>query len=336
MMLKLICRTACVRVFHKRYVRRLKQALLLFALIHVNHTVSAYSDLVIFGDSLSDTGNVAQYLGADLPYPYYENRISNGPVAVDVLAARLGLSAGHSGILFFSGEGSNYAISGANAAGSDLHDLAAQFQSFLLDASQGVDAQALYLIMIGGNDVRDASVMGTAGETAAAVTAAVDAILQVLQALLDRGARNVLVSNAPDISKIPETDERALKHPGLHARAEQLSRDFNQQLREGIAQIDLDAQTRLYQFDLFEHFNAIVGQPGLHGFSNYQDPCFDFDSYSFHPQCDFERFVFFDSIHPTARVHELLGLAMHETLQGTAVPAPVINMAPIILYLLTD
>lgn len=45
-----------------------------------------FSDLVIFGGSLADTGNFASVTG-DLPPPYYMNRISNGPVATDVIAA---------------------------------------------------------------------------------------------------------------------------------------------------------------------------------------------------------------------------------------------------------
>ena len=331
MLSRLICGVVRSKEVLNCHVRRLQQALLFLALIHVNPYAFAYSDLVIFGDSLSDTGNVAQFLGEDLPFPYYENRISNGPVAVDVLADELGLSAGHSGILFFSGEGNNYAISGANAAGSDLHDLQSQFQAFLLDTTGFLDAEALFVVMIGGNDIRDASVMATSAESRAAVAAAVESILDVLEELLDRGAGTILVANAPDISKIPETSERALQHPGLHAWAEELSRDFNQRLQAGIEQLNVGDGADLYLYDLISHFNAIVDQPGAYGFSNTQDACFEYDSYSFHPQCNFDRFVFFDSIHPTARVHELLGLAMLEALEGTR-----IIMAPLIHYLLTD
>lgn len=43
-----------------------------------------YSDVYIFGDSLSDTGNLAS-VTADLPFPYYMNRVTNGPVAVEVI-----------------------------------------------------------------------------------------------------------------------------------------------------------------------------------------------------------------------------------------------------------
>ncbi len=46
----------------------------------------------MLGDSLSDTGNFAS-ITFDFPWPYYKNRVSNGPLAVDVLAAKRGLSA---------------------------------------------------------------------------------------------------------------------------------------------------------------------------------------------------------------------------------------------------
>ena len=55
-------------------------------------SADSFSRLYVFGDSLSDTGNAASVVN-DLPPPYYKNRFSNGPVAVEVLAKKLGLSA---------------------------------------------------------------------------------------------------------------------------------------------------------------------------------------------------------------------------------------------------
>ena len=51
-----------------------------------------FSTLVIFSDSLSDTGNLASVQG-DFPFPFFMNRVSNGPIMVDILADLLGLTA---------------------------------------------------------------------------------------------------------------------------------------------------------------------------------------------------------------------------------------------------
>lgn len=55
-------------------------------LLTLSRPVWAYSELIVLGDSLSDSGNLAS-LTIDFPWPYYENRVSNGALAVDVLAA---------------------------------------------------------------------------------------------------------------------------------------------------------------------------------------------------------------------------------------------------------
>jgi len=56
----------------------------------------AYSQVVAFGDSLSDTGNLLarlQPFGLTVPnVPYVDGRFSNGPVAVEVMADALGVT----------------------------------------------------------------------------------------------------------------------------------------------------------------------------------------------------------------------------------------------------
>ena len=48
---------------------------------------SAYSSLVVFGDSLSDTGNVYAATGGVIPgAPYASGRFSNGPIWLDTFA----------------------------------------------------------------------------------------------------------------------------------------------------------------------------------------------------------------------------------------------------------
>ena len=73
-----------------------------------------YSDLIIFGDSLSDTGNVFIVTGGALPSqsagPYAGGRFSNGPLWVETLANGLGLPTSASPFLV---GGNNYAFAGA-------------------------------------------------------------------------------------------------------------------------------------------------------------------------------------------------------------------------------
>src|SRR5262249_22192134 len=58
-------------------------------------SAAAYSQLIIFGDSLSDTGNAFLGTGQTIPPspPYFQGHFSNGPVWVERLAEALDLDA---------------------------------------------------------------------------------------------------------------------------------------------------------------------------------------------------------------------------------------------------
>ena len=72
-----------------------------------------YSNLYVFGDSLSDTGNLSFATGGAVPgtaQPYFNGRFSDGPVWVETMAAHLGL-AGDAAPLHLGGK--NFAFAGA-------------------------------------------------------------------------------------------------------------------------------------------------------------------------------------------------------------------------------
>ena len=130
------------------------------------------------------------------------------------------------------------------------------------------------------------------------------------QQLIDRGARKLMVANVPDISKIPETIEKAVQDPGILTRAAQVSVQFNQKLKEALARIEQVNGLGIIKFDLFAVLNSIVANGATNGLVFNDVACFDPDDFSYHPQCDFDRFVFFDNIHPTAAAHFIVGQAM--------------------------
>jgi phospholipase/lecithinase/hemolysin len=70
-------------------------ALFLCLLFPFSTSAFAYSQIVAFGDSLSDNGNMFALTEGTVyetpSPPYYEGRFSNGPVWVDYLAQDLGI-----------------------------------------------------------------------------------------------------------------------------------------------------------------------------------------------------------------------------------------------------
>ena len=74
-----------------------------------------FTQLVVFGDSLSDVGNIAQATGDIYPGQYYSNdRFSNGPVYVEALATGLGLPT----TVRSTAGGDNFAYGGAKTFGT--------------------------------------------------------------------------------------------------------------------------------------------------------------------------------------------------------------------------
>ena len=281
---------------------------------------SGFSHLVVFGDSLSDGGNLAGIVG--LPPPYYNNRISNGPVAVDLVAGQLGLSADYSRHLFSSRGGENYAVGGANAGGNDLQDLSRQLSAFSARHPAGLGPDALYIIMIGGNDIRDARGQVSVVQRTAITSAAVTAIENLVQQLLTRGARNILVANAPDISRIPETLQAAVSDPDVVLRARDATQSFNSSLKQMLDLFPRSNNINLMQFDLYQTVNQILNNPSGFGFSVSTQQCFNPDNFQLVPGCDFRRYVFFDRIHPTSRTHGIIAQRMISMLRSELNPSP--------------
>src|SRR5688500_1659863 len=177
-----------------------------------------FDRIVVFGTSLSDPGNAFVLLGThgtppdysldpflvpDRPYAKGGQHFSNGPTWVEQLAQRLGLAAS-ANPAFRGGDSpaSNYAVGGARARPVGNFHLEAQVNAFLRDVGGSAPVRPLYVIEMGGNDLRDALVAGlTAGPAAAqaVVEEAVGAIAGNIMTLYAAGARSVLGGNAPDI-----------------------------------------------------------------------------------------------------------------------------------------
>lgn len=309
-------------------------------LCSLNNVVHAqYSKLVVFGDSLSDTGNIAS-VTLNFPYPFYQNRISNGPVAADLLASSLGLSAAASLHLDNRFGGYNYAVGGANINGSETEDLTSQVDAFLNRVGNTADQSALYFVMIGGNDVRAIRSISSISVAHNELDAVLDTLLAQLQRLINAGARALLVSNVANIARIPETIQREPSEPGVISRAQRYSLYFNQSLLRRLGDLARSNQISITQFDLYSELETLINNKGSFGFRYADIGCFNIDGFDFHPDCNFgtrfDRFVFFDNIHPTAETNRLISEALIRGLPDKPFAPPTLNIAPIISLLLGD
>ena len=116
-----------------------------------------YTAMYVFGDSLSDTGNVSLATFGLLPVspPYADRSFSNGPVWAQDLAQSLGLPPLQPSLA----GGTDFAYGGAETGQTPTHtlnptDLPSQFTQFQTQVASP-QAGALYAIWIGSNDVLD-------------------------------------------------------------------------------------------------------------------------------------------------------------------------------------
>ncbi len=164
---------------------------------------ASYDQLVVFGDSLVDAGNIYTATGGTAPTNTYNNpsrgyfpgRFTNGPDYTDLLNQKLFGSYTTPSLL----GGSNYAFGGATyvANNDPVPDLAAQVAMY--GAGHRVDPNALYVINLGGNDdfaIEDGTV--PAALVPAYETALTTVLGATLHALDAGGAKNILVTGIPN------------------------------------------------------------------------------------------------------------------------------------------
>jgi outer membrane lipase/esterase len=267
-----------------------------------------YSNMYVFGDSLSDTGNISFFFGGQIPQPpYYQGRFSNGPNWIDYLAGSLGLAATPS----ISG-GTNYAWGGAvtGPGGGFLppFSLIDQSNEYLTDVGGVADPNALYIVWGGGNDVLD--------ENSAAAPSNLGSIISSLAAA---GAQNFLVPNLPNIGLVPLS-----LSDGSSAVKEQLSLAFNAELELVIDELSATLPVNIMTLDVFSLFNEILGSPGDYGYTNVSEPCYEGALGIGGPGdvcADPDAWVFWDGIHPTSHSHQLLADAALAALAPVPLPA---------------
>lgn len=254
-----------------------------------------FQRLVVFGDSLSDTGNTAS-----APY-------SNGPVWVERIADQLGVEA-----LPSERGGSNYAVGGAQIVGlSGSSSLQAQAAHFLAGEPDAARPDTLFIVFGGGNDLfailnfAVGSGMSVAEAERAAVTAA-DALAGIVRDLVDAGARNVLVPNLPDLAHVPVIRQSG---PPASSAASLLTRRFNDRLERGLDRVMAAAGqgTTILRLDVHGLLERALADPAAVGIEgiDISTPCLGPDGRCADP----DRHLFWDSIHPTGLGHRRLAEA---------------------------
>jgi phospholipase/lecithinase/hemolysin len=284
---------------------------------------SRYARIVVFGTSLSDPGN-AYALGwgvntapdyqldpllvPSAPYARGGHHFSNGPTWIEQFAQSAGLATSV-GPAFADGNpnATNYAVGGARAREDGTNvNLPTQLATFLQRSGGIAPADGLYVIEMGGNDVRDALLAYPAGH-GVVLEEAVRSIAGSIQMLYAAGARDFLVWRAPNVSLTPAI--RTLDHvtPGAAFLAGEITRAFNTALDNAVASLSALPGIRIVRLDAYRILSDLVATPAAFGLTDVMNPCITPNVPPFSCASP-EEFVFWDGIHPTATVHGIITL----------------------------
>lgn len=271
-----------------------------------------FTGFYVFGDSLSDSGNIAQAQGLPAGNSFTTNP---DPVAAEIIAAAFGLNARNS----LAG-GTNFAWGGAcvNAAAPCLNpvpNIGTQVTQYLSLTGGVADPNALYSIWGGANDIFAALALNPANAQALTVAAAT-AYVQQIGRLQAAGANYIIVYNLPNLGATPQFGST----PNASS-VSQITVVYNSALNTGLAQLG----DGIIPINTFGLISEIIANPGRFGFTNVTGTACNPPSSvacgpngsglpaGFAPGTN-NTFLFADGVHPTGAAHAMLANVVLSTI----------------------
>lgn len=294
----------------------------LSAMLPMEARAQEFNGVTVFGDSLSDNGNVFKATGNRLPPspPYFQGRASNGPVWVENLGADVTITTTVANFAFFGAQSSTFNAENLKfppgALPTPLPGLQTEIDT-TLQATPRLNKDSLYIVWAGANDYLN-SPPGTTPNPATTVGNLVGAVTKLTTA----GAENIMVVNLPDLGKAPGVSGDAARS----AAASQLTAAHNSALRASLQTLASDnKKLNIIPLDIGGLFSEAIAEPGKFGLKNVTQPCLDITTGAVCSNPD--EYLFWDPIHPTAAGHRLISDFAKAVLTGTQAIAPQTDIA---------
>jgi phospholipase/lecithinase/hemolysin len=319
----------------------LSVAIFLATPILVNAQAPAFTQVIVFGDSLSDDGNIAHrvrdtfgfsYPSSNFNYSDYRftDDTDTSPAAnlyvgtwhEQLEKTFLGLAVAKNSL----DGGTDYAFGGATTkdgtqdrtvinnpfpfGGGDftitIDNVGKQINDYL--ASHAADPNALYILWGGGNDLFD-------DFSAQSVTDTATRVGMLMIRLANAGARNFLVPNVPPLGAVPNS----FGDPNRVAGLDQASASYRTQLSSAVGSVvkgfaGNGITIHLYNLDVWLGLIRVLGQPAKYNFVNTIDSAQDASGVN--P----DQYLFWDDIHPTTGGHHELANEANRLLSGQIAP----------------
>ena len=330
-------------------------------------TPSPFSGETVFGDSLSDSGDLSILTGLPNIMRFTTNP---GFTTVEDVGNFFGLATNPS----LRG-GTDFAVGGAgvntNAPGTPAGvPTETQQITGYLAANPKLSSSELYTVFAGANDIFyhatssaaaqvaaslvASATVGQSAAQAAATTASIDSLVESVEgittletqatatsavmgaasqeltligSLQKAGARYVVVFNLPDIGRTPSAMQDDAEVPGTKAFLTSLSQSYNSVLNAGLA----SAQLGIIPINTYALLNEVLANPAEYGFVNSTTPaCTTASSLNCTPQT---------LVNPTAASNYVFADGVHPTTYTHSLFAEVVEseiLAPQQISLLAE
>ncbi len=223
-----------------------------------------FDTMVIFGDSMSDTGNLYRFMWNKLPIspPYYQGRFSNGPLWIEQLYSTYYPQDYVDGF-------QNYAVGGAGAVFSYKQNLpftlGIEVNDYLYWNTYGKKDTTLYTIWIGANNYLNGPT-----NIESITDSVVNAIGDSAERLIRHGGNKFLIPNLPNLSLTPQVVKAHLQ-----PLIAELITIHNRKLAVKVEQLQLKYPDATFvYFDVFSFFSSALEHAQDFGISNITDPCY--------------------------------------------------------------
>lgn len=283
----------------------------------VNNLPGNVSELYVFGDLLSDTGNLfettEEAFGEGFPQePFFGGRYANGELWVENLAAELGVPYNFDTNFATIGSTTGLDNVGNPFVPDDvveqlgLPGTLGQVNNFIA-ANPNLDPNGLYIVWAGAYDL---------GLGVTDPTEPVNNIITSVENLADAGAKNILVPNLPDFDRFPGAQDL----PNAENQGE-IIEDWNADLSAELDELQARfPDVNLIPLDTNAVFDEILSDSAQFGFTNASDR-FIFTSEGdsgivyeeTNPEANPDDYAFFGGTapnvpaQPSAASHEIIG-----------------------------
>ena len=263
-----------------------------------------YSDMFVFGDSLSDAGNTYSAFGTPESPPYWQGRYSNGKNWVDFTGDWAGFSnvAGRGG-----STGNNRAFGGA-ATGNGMQffvieNIGKQVDDW--DQNNNLGPSDAVAIWGGGNDLINY------GATNA--QSLVDNLESHAEQLIAAGGQEFIFFELPPLEKTPS--ESGSSEEDRQALAQRVA-DFNSGMATMVANLNTTYGVATHLIPIWIGFEMLYWSGEHFGITNVTHAACEHDGAT----CDsndpiapnVEEYIFFDNLHPTETTHYAVGLFLRQ------------------------